>query len=245
MKETRMEKIESAQNSFLKEIRKKTDGRGDIFLVEGYHLIEEAERYNLLDIVFSLVPYASKARNILLSPKAFASLSKQKTPEGVIGLCHKKKNSGTQSKRILYLDAVQDPGNVGTLLRTALAFNFKTVILTKDCAKAYSAKVLQASQGAIFALDIIESEKSREEDFKELENNNYQIITTSLQGNDYFNEETFDKNDKICLVLGNEGNGVSQEAIAHAKILLRIPIEHIDSLNVGVAGGIFMYLLRL
>ncbi len=239
-----MERIDSPQNSFLKQVKKEANGKGDTFLVEGFHLVEEAIRYRAVDLIFSQKPYSSPYKNILLSEKAFLSLSNQKTPEGVIAMCHKRKDNKIEGERILYLDGVQDPGNVGTLMRTALAFLFATVIIPSGTARPYSPKVIQASQGAIFALNVIETQNDREEDFSLLERRNYQIFTTSLQGNDYKDYSTFKNIDSLCLVLGNEGEGVSKEAIKHAKYLAKLPISHIDSLNVGVAGGIFMYLLK-
>lgn len=238
-----MERIDSPHNPWLMSLRKEADGKGELFLAEGRHMAEEAIRYQKAEAILSLAPYPSPVRNILLSEKAFRSLADQKAPEGVIALCHKGERKPLSSKRLLVLDGVQDPGNAGTLMRTALAFSFHDVAFLKGSARPYGRKALQASQGAIFALNVIEPIEGKDDFFSLLERSDYQIITTSLQG-DEREDLSFPEEGKLALVLGSEGQGVSEEALSHASLLLRIPIEGIDSLNVAVAGGILMHALR-
>ena len=238
-----MERIDSPHNPWLMSLRKEADGKGELFLVEGRHMAEEAIRFHRAEAVLSLAPYPSPVRNVVLSERAFRSLAGQKTPEGVIALCRKGRSRPLSSSRLLVLDGVQDPGNAGTLMRTALAFSFQDVLFLKGSVRPYGKKALQATQGAIFALNVIESSEDKEEVFSLLERSNYQIITTSLQGEER-EGLSFPKETRLALVLGSEGQGVGEEALRHASFLLRIPIEAIDSLNVAVAGGILMHALR-
>ena len=238
-----MERIDSPHNPWLMSLRKEADGKGELFLAEGRHMAEEAIRHEKAEAILSLSPYPSPVRNVILSEKAFRSLADQKTPEGVIALCHKGERKPLSSSRLLVLDGVQDPGNAGTLMRTALAFSFHDVVFLKGSVRPYGRKALQASQGAIFALNVVESSENKEDFFSLLERSNYKIITTSLQGEEK-EDLSFPEEGKLALVLGSEGQGVGKEALAHASLLLRIPIEGIDSLNVAVAGGILMHALR-
>ena len=139
-----------------------------------------------------------------------------------------------------YLENVRDPGNLGTLLRSALAFHFYDVVLSKGCAEVYSPKVLMASQGAIFYLNIRQSENASSlDDLKELKTKGYHILGTDLASSSPL--KSLQIPSKIALLLGNEGKGLSKEAIGFADQNVRIEMDGIDSLNVGVAGGIIMY----
>ena len=137
---------------------------------------------------------------------------------------------------------MQDPGNVGTILRTALAFGFKDVILSKGCAFKYSFKVIQSSQGSIFKLNVVSNDK----DFLfSLKNRGYKLISTSLDKDSKFlSEINFNKDSKYVVILGNEGQGISKDIQEKSDIKIKIEINDIDSLNVGVAGGIIMYETR-
>jgi TrmH family RNA methyltransferase len=142
----------------------------------------------------------------------------------------------------LYLDDVRDPGNVGTLLRTALAFGFHDVVLSRSSAEAYASKVLLASQGAIFSLNLKESEQTPEEDIRDLKARGYRVVVTDLKAA-LPPEEIKTLDAPLALVLGNEARGVDPEVVALADQAVRIPMSGIDSLNVAIAGGILMYLL--
>ena len=110
---------------------------GEKFLVEGFHNAEMALKSQLVEKVFALQDYPSAGAPLyLVTPEIIEKLSWTKNPEGIVCLCHKKEPTPLHRRRILYLDEVQDPGNVGTLLRTALAFGFMDVCLSKKCAFA-------------------------------------------------------------------------------------------------------------
>mgnify|MGYP003309195658 CR=1 FL=1 len=135
--------------------------------------------------------------------------------------------------KVLFLDEISDPGNLGTLLRTALAFGYKDVILNGGCSQ-YNEKVLQATQGAIFKLNIVNNL-----DLKELKD--YEILATEIKGSTELSQVKV--SDKFVLVLGNEAHGVSQKILSLASKRIRIDINDIESLNVAIAGAIAMYKL--
>lgn len=138
---------------------------------------------------------------------------------------------------LIYLDGVQDPGNVGTIIRTALALNYKGIILSPDSAYPFSSKVIQSSKGAIFKLPIMIKTIQEFENLKD-----YDLIGTLLNG-EPLNEAQ--RNGKpIILVFGNEGHGIREEVQQLLNKAYLIPMNEIDSLNVGIAAGIFMYIFR-
>ena len=170
-------------------------------------------------------------------------LSSTRNPEGIVAVCKKKGNGRPSSTRVLMLDQVQDPGNVGTLLRTALAFGYNDVILTKGSCDVYNAKALLASQGAVFFLNIFDDEDG-EEAISSLKEKDYFVVGTSLRRavslTDFVTPER-----KVCILLGNEGQGVNEKLLDETNINIKIPIANIESLSVGVAGGILMQRLSL
>jgi TrmH family RNA methyltransferase len=237
-----MEMITSKDNSKIKEAYKAKDGKGEKFLIEGFHLLEMALKAQAVETIFTLKDYPSSVPTFQVTPEIIAKLSSTVSPEGIVALCHKIPAKAPSSPRLLFLDEVRDPGNVGTLLRTALAFGFEDVILSKGSAEAYSSKVLLASQGALFSLNLLESEKTPEEEVRSLKERGYRIIVTSLKAS-VPPEEIKTLDSPLALVLGNEAHGVAPAVLALADQSVRIPMGGIDSLNVAVAGGILLYLL--
>jgi TrmH family RNA methyltransferase len=144
----------------------------------------------------------------------------------------------------LYLDEVSDPGNLGTLLRTALAFGWREAVASQGSAEAYASKALLASQGALFGLNFRESSLTPVDDIAWLRRHGYYILSTDLKASFKLSDLTLPKDRKVALVLGNEARGVSPEIVAHSDASVRLEMAGIDSLNVGVAGGILMYELR-
>ncbi|MDR0832122.1 MAG: RNA methyltransferase, partial [Bacillales bacterium] len=138
-------------------------------------------------------------------------------------------------EKVLVLDNIQDPGNFGTIIRSALAFNFKTIIISNDTVDLYNPKVIQASQGSIFKVNVIREDK--ETIFNLLKD--YQIVVTALKkAVDY---KTIEIPNKLALVLGNEGNGVSSFFLNKAHNIIKIIHNpEIESLNVATAGAILL-----
>ena len=136
----------------------------------------------------------------------------------------------------LVLDNIEDPGNMGTLIRTALAFSYDLVIASKNSVSIYNSKTINASKGAIFMIDAIHDDID-----KYLPN--HKLIVSTLQ-KDSISLEEVDINDNFILVVGSESHGVSREIIKKADVKVKIDIDNIDSLNAAVAGAILMNKIR-
>lgn len=235
--------ITSRNNDRIKDIAKLKEvayrNEKEMFLIEGFHLLEMALSQNLVVTVLSTKEIAKMPEHIeqiIVTDEIIEKLSGQKNPQGVVAVCHYLKSKQTLGNRILFLDDVADPGNVGTLIRTALSFDFTSVVMTDKCASAYNEKVISASQGAIFAINIVKTDVTI---LAFLREKHYQIIATSLQATKTI--EQLVPKAPLAVILGNEAHGISAAALAYSNENILIPISHIDSLNVAIAGGIVMY----
>ncbi len=205
-----------------------------MFIVEGPHLVNEAREANLLIEAFSI---EEKAGYTQISEKAMKNISHTDTLVREIGLC-KMINKNDYSDKMLLLDGIQDPGNLGSLMRSAKAFGFNTIVLGNGTCDIYNDKVIRASQGAIFKLNFIK--ESLEEFIPKL--NDYIVYGTNVKKG--ISVSNCIKNKKIALVLGNEGNGISHSVDSLIENNIYIPLENVESLNVTVAGSILMYELK-
>lgn len=228
--------IESRDNKMLKELLKvrKGDPKGGYFLVEGKDLVEEAYKANMLRTL--IMPLDTKAPMLdfpILGLKAglYRELSSFQSLAPCMGVCHLEQNREV-GDRVIYLDGIQDPGNAGTIIRTALSFDYSGVVFSNDSVSLYNSKVIQSTKGALFHLPICRM------DLNEFAKRGYHIYVTALDGVD---ERTIDHLETpFVLVFGNEGHGVREE-YQTLGTKLRIEMSGIDSLNVAVASGIFMY----
>lgn len=231
-------KIESRQNQKIKDLVKlsnpKFSKEAKLFKIEGFHALEMAKESGVLKHVF--VTKEIKDLDVpqyLVSKEIMESISSEKAPQGILCVCEYIKEKEIKGDKVLLLDGVSDPGNLGTLLRTALAFGYNDVIL-RNCCSQYNEKVLQSTQGAIFHLNIVNNfDKNKYKD--------YQIFATEIKGS--VDLSTIDEKSKHILVLGNEAHGVSKEILEIASKRVRIDIKNIESLNVAIAGAICMYQL--
>lgn len=234
--------IKSRDNALVKYVKKlktnsfsKEEGK---FVIEGEHLCLMAK--DSLEYVFTTTELDEKVfpKQYLVTKEIMEKLSEGKSVARIIGVCLMKKQKNIDSRLSLYLDNVQDPGNVGTIFRTALAFGFDTVYVTNKTAFEYNSKVIQASQGAIFDLNIIHSDKDM---LSELKKKGHILISTALRNNSVFAHEfIFKKSEKYVIILGNEGNGISKDILDLSDVSLKINIRGMESLNVAIAGGIIM-----
>ncbi len=204
------------------------------FIVEGPHLVEEARKLDLLIEAFSL---EEKAGYTAVSKQVMDKIADTDTTVTEIGLCRMLKSDKITDK-ILILDAVQDPGNLGAIMRSANAFGFKTIALGEGSCDIYNSKVIRSSQGAIFKLNFINVSIV---DFLD-KLNDYDVYGTSVVNGIELDNVTSNK--KIAIILGNEGNGISEEVFNKLKKNIYIPMENTESLNVAVAASIIMYKLR-
>ena len=231
-------KIDSRQNQKIKDLVKlsqpKFSREKKLFKIEGFHALEMAQKSNVLVSVFATKEIPNlKVPQYIVSESIMESISVTKSPQGVICVCNYIEQNELSSEKVLLLDNVSDPGNLGTLLRTALAFGYKDVILRGGCSQ-YNEKVLQSTQGAIFELNII-----NDIDLAHLKE--YEVIATEIKGS--VDIASLLNVKKHVLVLGNEAHGVSKEILDLADKRVRINIENIESLNVAIAGAIAMYQL--
>ena len=232
------EKILSPNNPRIKELASLKKSGGGLFLVEGFHLVEMAFLSgSLVEVLAVDDPHLKGAKTTLVSEAIIKKLSFSQSPEPIIGVCKKGNKEAKRHNRALLLDRVQDPGNVGTLLRTALAFSFDEVLSIQGTASFYGNKVVAASQGAIFSLSLKEG-LSEEEALSYLKGQGYFLFGSALEGGEDF--RSLEIVSPVCLILGNEGKGMSESLKKEASSLAYIPISGIDSLNVSVSGGILM-----
>lgn len=230
--------LTSLQNQYVKELfslknssEKKKLNR---FLIEGEDLVNLAYENNQLDLIISLEEQDrfSSIDQYIVNQAIIEKLSNNKSASKIIGVAHFEKKE-INGDSLIYLDHVQDPGNVGTIIRTALSFSYSGVLLSPGCASIYNEKVIQSSKGAIFKIPVLEECQIDESKEKE-----YQIVSTSLNNAvDYSNVKL---NKRFVLVFGNEGKGIGKELLKKSDLLIKIPMSNIDSLNVAVAAGIIM-----
>jgi len=207
------------------------------FLVETEHLVEEALKYTKVIEIFSTYP---KDNQTLITESEMKKLTSTVSNVKTIALVEKKQ-AITKSQLVLALADVQDPGNVGSLIRSAIGFGFKQVLLSPGCADLYNSKTIRASQGAIFQAGTKVSDLKKE--IADYKNQGYRIIGTALKdGRPLKSYEQ--NNEKIFLLLGNEGSGLPEDIIALCDDLLFIEMTGIESLNVLAAGSILMYQLK-
>ena len=205
-----------------------------MFLAETFKSLEMALKNDAVVEVFALqyLDIDEKIPQNIVSEDVLKKLSSNVNPEGVVFIARMQDIKVNDPHKILYLDEISDPGNMGTLLRTALAFDYDLVVTSENCVSIYNEKVVNSSKGAIFEIPVV---KGKLKDYK----GSHQIIVSNLSKNSCpLDELKFD--DKFVLVLGNESHGVSKEIRQLADVEVIIPINNIDSLNVAVAGGILM-----
>ncbi len=232
----------STNNEYIKQIKKLNNKKyRDLynkFIVEGEHLVLEAIKNNLIEEVLLLEgtinKYKTKTNYVSLNVLKY--ITELDNPSKIIGIC-KKKNDNIKGN-ILILDDIQDPGNLGTIIRSAVAFNIDTIILSKKCVDLYNSKVLRATQGMIFNINIVV--KDLKEEIIKLKQNNYKILTTKVSGGKIISN--LEKLDKFAIIIGNEGQGVSKELQDLSDEFIYIKMnQKCESLNVGVATSIILY----
>ena len=246
--------IASQDNKFYKILKKlgkkKYRDENNIFKAEGEKFLKENINFNKIIVMESKYKYLedkykiSQFNNLtILKDELFEEISDQETSQGVIVLYSKSLTTINDiNGDVVILDDVQDPGNIGTIIRTMEATAFKNLILTKGSVDVYNPKTVRATMGGIFKLNIIY--ETPENIIKFLKTENYQVISTLL-------DETSVDYDKVMLkeknayIFGNEGHGITEIFIDNTDVKAIIPIYgDIDSLNVSVASGVFLYKMR-
>ena len=244
--------ITSKENSKIKEIKKLKEKkyRKTAFIVEGIKMLKEAisEKAEIDTIIiredteldFKLDSELEK-KVIHVTKNVFETISDVVSPQGVLVVINKKIDDNKISKHadyILALDGIQDPGNLGTIIRTADSANIKQILVSKDTVDSYSPKVVRSTMGAIYRVKIIECEDLAKT-LKSLQTTGFEIVTTDL----HTDKSIYDMNyNKKIVVIGNEANGVTPEIKELSNYRVKIPmLGKTESLNAAVATGIMIY----
>ena len=233
----------SVDNQKIKDIKKlnskKYRDKTDLFLVEGEHLVLEAYKAGLLKtlILEENEIFPLDVETMYVTNNVINYISSLETPQLIMGICSKKKEEEIGNK-ILILDGIQDPGNLGTIVRSAVAFNIDTIVLSKDTVDLYNSKSIRATQGLLFHINIIS--RDLKEFVINLKDENFKILGTRVTHGKSLKD--IYKCDKFAIIVGNEGNGISDEMINLTDEFIYIDMNGVcESLNVGVATSIILY----
>ncbi len=246
-----MKRITSAQNEYIKKITKLTSKKHreeqGLFVAEGEHLIEMLinSDYVIDSIVMSDGYFEKNSsdfddKTVVVPDSIFEKISDTKSPQGVMALVRIPENTySLECGRYIYCDNLQDPGNVGTIIRTADAFSFDGVILSKGSADVYSSKVIRSAQGSVFNIKVITDADITL--LKEAKAKGFSITSTALSGESVDVKSMKSANAHI-FVIGNEGSGVTAEILSMSDEIAHIKMSgKAESLNAAVAASILMY----
>ncbi|MGN1402551.1 MAG: TrmH family RNA methyltransferase [Bacillus sp. (in: firmicutes)] len=246
-----MKFIQSVQNEKVKAwkklLTKKGRDKAGEFLVEGFHLVEEALKANAVTAIIKAeeidLPSGWNVDNIELyntTDTVAKELADTETPQRIFAVCQKRIGECLAAGKILLLDGVQDPGNIGTIIRTADAAGVELIVLGDGCVDVYNSKSVRSTQGSIFHLPIRKEKLPTY--IQQLKQDGIKVFGTSLHHAVDYREAT--NAGRYALVVGNEGNGVSEEVLRLCDQNLYIPIHgKAESLNVAVATGVLLYSL--
>ena len=232
-------------------MRKHRDQEG-LYLIEGEKLVREAiesgQRIKVIAVAESsgLRPDFSE-EIVFMEDKLFTKLAQTKTTQGILAVVETRelteeeflKKTARKSGNVVLLDRLQDPGNIGTIIRTADAAGYSGVMTIKGTADLYSLKIVRAAAGSLFRMPVFSAD-SPSQAVSVLEAAGKTIFATGFDTDLYYYDVDMKRN--IGLIIGNEGNGISPELMAMAHRIIKIPMDgDIDSLNASVAAGILMY----
>ena len=254
-----MQVITSKDNEVIKSIKKlkekKFRDENNQFIVEGIKLVAEAIEENVdIDSVVvcedcvndnsidkKLMYEIAKYKCIYVTEKIFGTLTDVSNPQGIMAVINRKRvNNDIDYSQdfIVVLDGIQDPGNLGTILRTVDAAGLNQIILSKETADSFNPKVVRSTMGGIFRVNVVKSENIVET-LERLKEKGFDIVVTSLDTSDSIYNINYHKK---VIVIGNEANGVSKEVQDLANRKVKIPmLGKTESLNASVAAGIMIY----
>ena len=233
--------IKSVSNQNYKLINKlknkKYREKENLFIIESRKLVDEAISSSAnIDFIFlrSDVSYETDLDSLVFDKALFNKLTMLKSSDGIGAVIRKPVPKKISSKKVLLLDSINDPGNIGTMIRSAEAFGFNDIILSPDCVDIYNEKALRASMGSVFRLNIVKLTYDEIASFKD----SYKFLAADMAGLD-IREYKSDSN--IILAIGNEANGLGKEVRSLTDTFVKIPMEgDIESLNAAIAASIIM-----
>ncbi len=253
-----MEEITSIKNDKVKYLRKlyqkKYRKKRNQFILEGLRLIRGAYKSGAdIASIYLTRDYYNEHKSesflinneeklIFVSDSLISEVADTENPQEVIAIVNEPQTSQEEvlsKDYILVIDQIQDPGNMGTMIRTAAAAGFQSVIISKGSVDVFNLKVLRSTVGAIYSLPFIKDIEL--DDLKGMLNSKKQnIYAADLNTDKYYNEVKYVE--PLSLIIGNEGNGIRRQLIDIADVCVKIPLKgNIESLNAGVAGGIIMF----
>lgn len=208
------------------------------FLIDGEHLVEEAYKKGILDKIIVVDDnYSFNCDKLIVTKEIMKKISLLDTPPNIMGVC-KMMDEKLVGNKYLILDRIQDPGNLGTIIRSAVAFNVDTIIMSNDTVDLYNSKVLRATQGMIFSINYYKGDLVKI--INDLKDKKIPIYTTNV--NNGKNIKEIDDASCYALIMGNEGSGVRDEIANLADTNIYIPMSNsCESLNVAVATSILLY----
>ena len=258
-----MKYITSSSNTTIKDIkglkRKRERWNKKLYLIEGVKIVDEYIKWvgvpqyilfseELFDVtggeeLFKEIE-TCHSDLIKIPYNLLKELTDTENPQGVLSVVNifdskLEELLKGENKFIIILDELQDPGNVGTIIRTADAFGASGVVLTNNCVDVYNPKVVRATMGSLFHIPIVYAD-NKIKLINSFKNKGITIYSTSLEGESYIHETDLTKN--IAIIIGNEANGVSNEMIKISDSLIKIPMYgKAESLNAAVATSVVMY----
>jgi TrmH family RNA methyltransferase len=214
-----------------------------LFLVEGEHLIQEAGKAGLVDTLISVkgVPHGFLFGTMVeVTKEIMRKLCVTESNSDFVAVCVDWKLPETLGDRILLLDQLQDPGNVGTIIRTALSFGFDSIVISENAVDLTNEKVIRASQGAIFHIPTMQADLA--ETIVKLKKQGIPVLGTGLK--QAIDLQDIPVTSTVAFVLGNEGQGVRSAILALCDQVVKIEMSTFESLNVAIAAGILCYRFR-
>lgn len=221
------------------------------YLVEGKKFVTDAfcTKQKIQQVIIDehchdLWRFESEIPSVIMKTSLFQKLAQTETSQGILAVVKKPADDiGTQKLRqgsnVIVLDRLQDPGNIGTIIRTADAAGYEAVVALCGTGDIYAPKVVRATAGSIFRMPVIEC-NTPEEAAEFLKQQGKAIISTCLNAEHHYFD--IDMKQNIALIIGNEGSGISEALIRLSDFKIKIPMNGtIDSLNASVAAGILMY----
>ena len=251
-----MQHITSTRNPLVQEARalqlRSAREKSGLFLCDGEHMVGEAIRFAPDDLrtvfvqedraqSYSELFHGLRAPVCVVPEHVMAALSQVKTPQGIAATLRlpQPAEEDALGERLLLLENVQDPGNVGTILRTADAAGFDGCILTPGCADLYAPKTLRATMGSVFRVRVARAQNAAEA-VQRLNARGYATLATVLDGEDFYARERLPE--KIAVIIGNEGAGITPETARAAACRVRLPMRGgAESLNAAIAAAVIMY----
>lgn len=242
----------NAQVKNLAQLMKKSKARTDqgVYVVEGVKMFQEAPRAEIVKAYISEELYEKGTLDIgdipheVLKKEVFDHVADTKTPQGVLCVLRQKKyelGQMVQGKTplLLVLENLQDPGNLGTMMRTAEGAGVTGVILSRGCVDIYNPKTIRSTMGSIYRVPFLYTDDLGKM-LDRLHENGVTTYAAHLKGEGFYDEMSYQE--PTAFLIGNEGNGLSDEIAGKAGRYLKIPMEgRLESLNAAVAAAILMY----